>query len=80
MLLDPGDFVLVEEFTYPSALEALHPLQVQTIAVKIDREGMLVTDLEDILSTWDLNWHGRGRRPRVMYTVPYSPPSFSQLT
>jgi aromatic amino acid aminotransferase I / 2-aminoadipate transaminase len=68
MLLDPEDSVLVEEFTYPSALEALHPLQVNTVAVKMDREGMLDTDLEDILSKWDKK---RGRRPRVMYTVTY---------
>ena len=72
MLLDPGDFVLVEEFTYPSALEAMHPLQVRTVPVKTDREGMLDTDLEDILSTWDLSWGGRGHRPKVMYTVPYN--------
>jgi aromatic amino acid aminotransferase I / 2-aminoadipate transaminase len=73
MLLDPGDFVLVEEFTYPSALEAMHPLQAQTAAVKVDREGMLDTDLEDILSSWDTNSDGRGRRPKVMYTVTYTP-------
>src|SRR5437762_12266773 len=72
MLLDPGDFVLVEEFTYPSALEAMHPLQVKTVAVKMDREGMLDTDLEDILSSWDSNWYRRGRRPKVMYTVTYA--------
>lgn len=71
MLLDPGDFVLVEEFTYPSALEAMHPLQVQTIGVKMDREGMLDTALEDILSGWDNSWHARGKRPKVMYTVTY---------
>jgi aromatic amino acid aminotransferase I / 2-aminoadipate transaminase len=69
MLLDPGDFILVEEYTYPSALEALYPLQAQTMAVKVDRQGMLDTDLEEILSTWELSCRGRGRRPRVMYTV-----------
>lgn len=74
MLLDPEDFVLVEEFTYPSALEAMHPLQVTTVAVKMDREGMLDSDLEEILSKWDKK---RGRRPRVMYTVTYNPPSIS---
>jgi aromatic amino acid aminotransferase I len=74
MLIDPGDFVLVEEFTYPSALESMHPLQSQTVAVKMDREGMLDTHLEEILSGWDLSWRGRGRRPRVMYTVTYPPP------
>lgn len=69
MLLDPGDSVIVEEFTYPSAIEAMHPLQVNTVAIKMDREGMLDTDLEDVLSNWEMNLRGRGRRPKVMYTV-----------
>lgn len=73
MLLDPGDFVIVEEFTYPSALECMHPLQVQTVPIKMDREGMLDTDLEDTLSNWDLSWRNRGKRPKMMYTVTYGP-------
>ena len=68
MLLDPGDYVLVEDFTYPSALEALHPLQVKTVGVKMDREGMMHGDLEFILACWDRSW---GKRPKVMYTVTY---------
>jgi DNA-binding transcriptional MocR family regulator len=50
-------------------------LQVQTIAVKMDREGVLTSHLEEILSGWDLNWRGRGRRPKVMYTVTQTPPA-----
>lgn len=69
MLLDPGDLILVEEYTYPSALETLYSLQVKTVAVKVDKQGMLDTDLEEILSTWDLSRRSRIRRPRVMYTV-----------
>jgi aromatic amino acid aminotransferase I / 2-aminoadipate transaminase len=71
MLLDPGDAALFEEYTYPSALEAMHPLQVRPIAVKMDRQGMLDSDLEDILSNWDSNV--RGSPPKVMYTVTYLP-------
>ena len=67
LLLDPDDSILVEEFTYPSALECIYPLRVNTIGVKMDREGMLDTDLEDILSNWEIR--NRGRRPKVMYTV-----------
>ena len=68
MLLDPGDYVLVEEFTYPSALETMRPLQVETVGVKMDREGMLDTDFEKMLNNWTLP-----RRPKVLYTVTYSP-------
>src|SRR5271154_2730422 len=71
LLLDPDDSVLVEEFTYPSALESMHPLQVNKIGVKMDREGMLDTDLEDILSNWEMTH--RGSRPKAMYTVTYIP-------
>jgi len=73
LLLDPGDSILVEEFTYPSALESVRPLQVNKIAVKMDREGMLDTDLEDILCNWEMTH--RGRRPKAMYTVAYIPSS-----
>jgi len=69
--MDPEDSVIVEEFTYPSALAAMHPLQVNTVGIKMDREGMLDTDLEEVLSNWELSPRGRGKRPRVMYTVTY---------
>ena len=71
MVLDPEDSVIVEEFTYPSALESMHPLQVNTVGIKMDREGMLDTDLEDVLSHWEFSSRGRGKRPHVMYTVTY---------
>jgi aromatic amino acid aminotransferase I / 2-aminoadipate transaminase len=71
MTLDPGDSVIVEEFTYPSALESMHPLQVNTVGIKMDREGMLDTDLEQVLANWEFSPRGRGKRPHVMYTVTY---------
>lgn len=69
LLMDPEDSVIVEEFTYPSALAAMHPLQVNTVGIKMDRQGMLDTDLEEVLSNWELSPRGRGKRPHVMYTV-----------
>jgi aromatic amino acid aminotransferase I / 2-aminoadipate transaminase len=71
--MDPEDSVIVEEFTFPTALRSMHPLQVNTVGIKMDREGMLDTDLEQVLSNWELSHYRRGKRPHVMYTVPYLP-------
>jgi aromatic amino acid aminotransferase I / 2-aminoadipate transaminase len=68
MLLNPGDSVIFEEYTYPSALETMHPLRIMPVPIKMDEEGMLDTELRDILDNW--NTEKQGRKPRVMYTVP----------
>jgi aromatic amino acid aminotransferase I / 2-aminoadipate transaminase len=70
MVLDPGDFVLVEEFTYPSALASLRPLRVNTIGVKLDSEGILESDLLHILTNWRTT-HPNTKYPKLIYTVPY---------
>ncbi|GJJ07013.1 hypothetical protein Clacol_001211 [Clathrus columnatus] len=65
---NPGDSVVVEEWTYPSALSTARPMGIKMVPVKVDGQGMAAVDLERVLSTWDENV--QGRRPRVMYTVP----------
>ncbi|GJJ11574.1 hypothetical protein Clacol_005809 [Clathrus columnatus] len=65
---NPGDSIIVEEWTYPSFLASARPMGVKPVPVKVDGQGMMAIDLERILSTWDENV--QGRRPRTMYTVP----------
>ncbi|KAH8923733.1 PLP-dependent transferase [Atractiella rhizophila] len=68
LLLNEGDSLIVEEFSYPSAMEAARSLGIrQFVPIKMDAEGMLPEDLELQLANWPTT--GSGRRPRVMYTV-----------
>ncbi|THH28413.1 hypothetical protein EUX98_g5776 [Antrodiella citrinella] len=68
-LLNPGDVLLTEEWTYPSALASAQPIGCKAVPVAMDGQGMKSDALEKILSEWDEQ--GRGaKRPRVMYTIP----------
>jgi DNA-binding transcriptional MocR family regulator len=67
MLAERGDNMLVEEYTYPNAVETAAPFGVGMAPVKIDHEGMIPSALQAVLANWD--FRRRGRRPRFMYTV-----------
>lgn len=69
LLLEPGDFVLVEEHTYPTAQSLWRPMGCRGVPVKMDGEGMIPSSLESILDGWD-DAQRRGRKPKVMYIVP----------
>lgn len=68
MLMERGDAILVEEWTYPSAQNCL-PVDRTLVSVKMDGEGALPSHLEDILGNWDEKKQGK-KRPKVFYTVP----------
>lgn len=69
MLTTRGDYILAEEYTFCSAIETCLPLGVRAIGVKMDQEGLIPSDMDRILSTW--NEQARGaRKPSVLYTVP----------
>ncbi|GJJ07014.1 hypothetical protein Clacol_001212 [Clathrus columnatus] len=67
-LCNPGDSILVEEWTFPSVLATAKPMGLKPVSVKMDGQGMTAADLERVLSTWNENL--QGKRPHVMYTVP----------
>ncbi|KAL2822890.1 pyridoxal phosphate-dependent transferase [Aspergillus granulosus] len=68
MLCEDDDFVLVEEYTYPSAQALWIPLGIRAVPVPADMEGIRASDLRSLLANWDEK--GRGaRRPRVIYLV-----------
>lgn len=67
MLLNRGDTLLIEEYTFPSVLECARPQGIVPVSVKLDGEGIVATALDEQLSTWDESLH---RRPRVLYTIP----------
>lgn len=70
MLLEMGDAVLVEEWTYPGAENAFLPMECEMVPIKMDGEGVLPAYLEEVLGGWDESKHDGKKRPKVFYTVP----------
>jgi DNA-binding transcriptional MocR family regulator len=60
-LAEPGDEIIVEQPTYPGALQIFGIAGLRAIPVAVDDEGMRVDHVEAILRT---------RRPRFIYTMP----------
>jgi len=68
LLGNPGDHFLADEFSFNALTNAPLSHGVNWVPVKIDKGGLIPSDLERILSSWDEKVHGR--RPHVLYTVP----------
>ncbi|KIX95508.1 uncharacterized protein Z520_08628 [Fonsecaea multimorphosa CBS 102226] len=66
---DPGDFVLVEEYTYSGMIEAATPLGLKLVPVAMDGDGLSPQSLNNILSTWN-EFHPGKPAPRLLYTIP----------
>jgi 2-aminoadipate transaminase len=64
LLLDPGDAVLVERPTYLGALQAFNQYQATYAVVPMDEDGMLVDEVERVLSRRD------GARIKFIYALP----------
>ena len=58
VLLNPGDTVLVEEWTYPSALASARPIDVHWKSVPMDGQGMRPDSLRLILAGWKVERDG----------------------
>lgn len=61
--------IVVEEFCYMNAIQAVRPRGLNIIPITIDEEGMEASGpggLEHALRNWD---ESRGKRPHLMYTV-----------
>jgi len=52
-LLNKGDGVLVEEFTYPVCLSTSLPLGANTVGIPMDSHGMRPDALEEALANWN---------------------------
>ncbi len=65
-LVDPGDVVLTEDFTYPGTLRFLRRFQADIRGVACDSEGMLPDALEAVLG----RALSEGRRVKLIYTIP----------
>ena len=66
LLLERGDTVILEEFTYGGALSKLKRLGVNVVGAPLDDEGLKIDGLARIIE--DLG--GKGIRPKYVYTIP----------
>jgi len=66
ILLDEGDTVIVESFTFAGALSYLRRRGVNFVGVDVDESGIRMDHLKDILGNLKKN----GIRPKYIYTIP----------
>ncbi|HEX8582437.1 MAG TPA: PLP-dependent aminotransferase family protein [Acidimicrobiales bacterium] len=71
LFVRPGDAVLVEEATYPGALDAFRAAGARLVAVPLDEGGLRVDAVADLVDR---------AQPRLLYTVPtYQNPTASVM-
>ena len=58
--LEPGDYIVTENPTYVGALQAFNYYQINYAPVEMDRDGMLVDQVEDAIKKFN---------PKLVYTV-----------
>jgi DNA-binding transcriptional MocR family regulator len=65
-VLDPGCTVLVEQFTFTAALDALRSSRAHLATVRCDAEGLVPEALEARCA----ELRARNVRPRALFTIP----------
>lgn len=65
LMEQPGDTVIVEEFSYPGTLSAYRSLKLDMIGIKLDEGGMRMDHLSDELARLD----AAGRLPKFIYAI-----------
>ncbi|KAJ1969733.1 hypothetical protein IWQ62_000435 [Dispira parvispora] len=65
----PGDYLLVDEWTYPAAVDTARSHDVWCAPVLMDTLGMLPSKLDQLLSNWTQEYPGKPQ-PKMMYLVP----------
>lgn len=69
MFCNPGDWILTEQYTFPTMVQTVRPMGVRVAGVEVDEHGLLATSLDEILSNWDEKAR-KGPKPFLLYTVP----------
>ena len=70
LLTEPGQCILMEEFTFSSAVETARPMGLHVVGIKMDGEGLLPAHMDEVLSGWDERARGGVKKPHLLYTVP----------
>ena len=63
--LSPGDIVISEAPTFSGTLRTFRGHQAEILSVGIDREGMIIDELEQLLSKLETE----GRRAKIIYVI-----------
>ncbi|KAK3256663.1 hypothetical protein CYMTET_34208 [Cymbomonas tetramitiformis] len=66
LLLDEGDVLLVEEYTYSTTLDGLAPYKPKMVPVEVDRDGLVPEALERACA----GLVAAGTPPKALYIVP----------
>ena len=66
ILLEEGDTVIVEGFSFAGALTNLRRRKIKVIGIDLDQDGMRMDHLEQALEELRSN----GTRPKYIYTIP----------
>ena len=69
MLVERGDYLIMEEYAYSSAISTCGPMGIKIVGIEMDDQGMKATSLDSVLNSWDVAARG-ARKPRVIYLVP----------
>ena len=69
MFCTRGEYMLAEEYTFSTAIETATPLGIKIQGIKMDTQGLLPSDLDHVLSTWDVS-ERQAPKPFLLYTVP----------
>ncbi len=70
MFTRPGQFILMDEYTFSSAIQTARPMGVEVVGVNMDAEGLIPEHLDDILSNWDEQARDGAEKPFLLYAVP----------
>ncbi|KAG7813537.1 hypothetical protein KL921_001083 [Ogataea angusta] len=62
---NPGDFIVVEEYTFPSAIETARALSVNFAPVEMDDQGIIPEKLDQLFTEWD----PAKPKPKLLYTI-----------
>ncbi|KAM0746202.1 PLP-dependent transferase [Meredithblackwellia eburnea MCA 4105] len=68
LILNPGDYLLCEEYTFASAQQYWAPMGCKGVPIKLDGQGLRADHLEETLANWDVT-HPGVKRPTLMYVV-----------
>lgn len=67
ILCNPGDTVLVEQYTYSGAMASAKAQSLEVLGIEMDSLGLVPEYLDQKLQNWD---HARGKKPFVLYMIP----------
>lgn len=69
MFTTRGDYLLTEEYAFCSAIETATPLGLKCIGIKMDAEGLIPAEMDNILTNWSEKDRG-APKPHLLYIVP----------